>query len=274
MMLIAAGSFIIEKPFKLALVQMKVTGGERSENVHRAGERIDEAAENGAEVVLLPEAMDLGWTHPSALTEAQSIPDGETCRLLIQKAQQHNLYICSGLVEKDEQRVFNSAVLIDPAGEVILKHRKINELDIGWPFYELGDRLNVVDTPLARIGVMICADAIADGQVLTRSLGSMGADVILSPCSWAVPANYDNTVQSYGGLWKNAYAPVAKDFSAWIIGVSNVGLMSDGPWKGWKGIGNSLAVNPEGEAVLWGPHGEEAEKILYVDITPSPAFLD
>ena len=260
---------MIEKPFKLALVQMKVTGGERAENLKRAEKRIDEAAAHGAEVVLLPEAMDLGWTHPSALSEAQPSPGGETCQIVMQKAKQHRIYICAGLVERAGETVYNSAVLINPQGEIILKHRKINELDIGRTYYALGDRLGVVKTDRATFGLMICADAIADGQVLTRSLGHMGADVILSPCSWAVPADYNNKKVPYGGLWKNAYSPAAKDFSMWIAGASNVGWLSDGPWKGWKGIGNSLVINPEGEAVLWGPHGEEAENILYVDIEPT-----
>ncbi len=122
---------------------MKVVGGDRAANLDHAGEMIAEAAQNGAQFVLLPEAMDLGWTDPSALTEAEAIPEGKTCRILSEMAIKYNLYICSGLIEKDGDKVFNSAVIIDPKGEVILLHRKINELDIGHPYYALGDRLNV-----------------------------------------------------------------------------------------------------------------------------------
>ena len=39
-------------------------------------------ADEGATVVVLPEAMTLGWTHPSARTEAEAIPGGETCTVL------------------------------------------------------------------------------------------------------------------------------------------------------------------------------------------------
>ena len=60
--------------FTLALIQMLVIGGDRQSNLKHAGERIKEAAQHGADIILLPEAMDLGWTDPSALTEAQSIP--------------------------------------------------------------------------------------------------------------------------------------------------------------------------------------------------------
>jgi predicted amidohydrolase len=254
--------------FTLALIQMLVIGGDRQANLQHAGERIREAALHGADIILLPEAMDLGWTHPSALSDAQAIPEGETCQFLLAQAQKFNIYIVSGLIEKDGDTVYNSAVLINPAGNVILKHRKINELDIGHPYYAVGDRLNVAKTELGSLGLMICADANTPDLLLTRSLCYMGADVILSPCSWAVRADHDNTEEPYGDLWKNAYKPVAKDFSVWIAGCSNVGWMNGGPWKGWQGIGCSLVIDPHGDEALFGPFGVDADTILYVDVAP------
>jgi predicted amidohydrolase len=259
-----------QKAFKLALCQMKVVGGDRAANLNHAGEMIAEAAQNGAQFVLLPEAMDLGWTDPSALTQAEAIPGGKTCSFLSKMATRHQLYICSGLIEKDGEKVYNSAVIINPAGEVILLHRKINELDIGHPYYALGDRLNVCHTEFGTLGLLICADANTDEYVLTRSLAYMGADVILSPSSWAVVADHDNTKDPYGGMWKDAYKPIAKDFRVWIASCSNVGWMTGGPWKGWKGIGCSMVIGPGGTDVLHAPYGEDADTILYVDIKPEP----
>ena len=71
-----------QKSFKLALCQMKVVGGNRAVNLTHAGDMIAEAARNGADLILLPEAMDLGWTDPSALTEAEPVPEGKTCAFL------------------------------------------------------------------------------------------------------------------------------------------------------------------------------------------------
>ena len=258
------------KPFKLAVAQMKVVGGDRETNLKHAGEMIKEAADRGAQFILLPEAMDLGWTDPSALTGAEPIPEGKTVRFLSEMAIKYQVYICSGLIEKEGNTVYNSAVIIDPQGEVILLHRKINELGIGHPYYVLGDRLNVCHTEFGTIGLMICADANTDDYVLTRSLAYMGADVILSPSSWAVQADHDNEKKPYGGLWRNAYKPVAKDFRIWIASSSNVGWMTGGPWKGWKGIGCSMVIGPDGQEVLNAPYGADADTILYVDIKPEP----
>ena len=261
-------SQVIKKPFKLALAQMSVVGGDREANLKHAGEMISEAVEQGAQFILLPEAMDLGWTDPSALTEAEPIPEGKTARFLSDMAQKHKVFVCSGLIEKDGDKVYNSAVLIDPTGEVILVHRKINELDIGHPYYALGERLNVCHTEFGTIGLMICADASTGDRVIPRALAYMGADVILSPSSWAVVADHNNQSDPYGGMWKDAYKPVAKDFRVWIASCSNVGWMTGGPWKGWKGIGCSMVIGPGGHEVVNAPYGATADTILYVDILP------
>jgi predicted amidohydrolase len=194
---------------------------------------------------------------------------GEAADRLCAAAARYGLHVCAGLTERAGAHVFNAAVLIDPSGRIILKHRKINELSIAHNCYELGDRLNVVDTELGRLGLMICADAFAEGQVLSRALGCMGAQVILSPAAWAVPANHDPVREPYGALWREHYIPVAREYGAWIIGVSNVGPITAGPWAGRKCIGCSLAIDPTGTEVLQGPYGESAATVLWVDLAPA-----
>jgi len=259
------------RPFQLALLQMHVDGGQPARNLARAEGLIRTAAADGAECVLLPEALDAGWTHPAARTLAQPIPDGEPCRRLAAAARQHGVYVCAGLTERDGDRVFNSAVLIDRQGQVLVKHRKVNELEIGRPFYDRGDRLNVCPTEFGTWGLMICADGFADGLVLSRALGQLGAEVILSPCAWAVPADHDNAAEPYGELWRRSYMPVAREFALWIAGASNVGWMTAGPWAGRQAIGCSLVIGPRGEEVLQGPYGVSAETILRVRVTPLAA---
>lgn len=134
---------------------MYVEGGNRQRNLLHAEEFIAAAATHGADIALLPEAMDLGWTHPSCISDADSIPEGETCRRLRKMAREHGMYICSGLVEKTDDQIYDSAVMIDRAGNILLVHKKINELEIGHAYYGLGDRLGVCRTELGTIGLMI-----------------------------------------------------------------------------------------------------------------------
>lgn len=256
------------KNFKLAIIQMYVEPGNLEKNLSHAGDLIHEASENGADIALLPEIMDLGWTHPSARDLAYEIPGGLTCSRLCEMARINKIYVCCGIAEKEGNTVYNSAVIIDSAGRVLIKHRKLNELDIAHDLYEQGDRLNVCKTPWGTIGLMICADANAKDHVLTRSLCYMGADVILSPSSWAVPPDHDNKAEPYGDTWRKAYLPVAREFSVWIASASNVGPVTAGPWKNWKCIGCSMLAGPDGKEKLLGPYGEKAEQIIYYDIDP------
>jgi hypothetical protein len=53
-----------------------------------------------------------------------------------------------------------------------------------------------------------------------------------------------------------------------VIGVSNTGPLTDGPWKGRKCIGCSLAVGPGGEVLMRGPYGDDAEALLTVEVEP------
>ena len=261
--------------FKLALAQMRVVGGQPEANLARAAEMIARAAEAGADVVLLPECMDLGWMHPSAASRAEPVPRGRTCEFLRGAARQHRVYLCGGLVERDGddgragEAIYNSALLIDPAGQILLHHRKLNELVAAHTVYAQGDRLGVTRTPLGTLGLMICADGFAEGQVIARTLGYMGADVILSPSVWAVKPEWDNAATPYRHWWRPHYAPVARDFAMWIASASSVGQFHHlGERRDWPVIGNSLVFDPEGEEALCGPFGSDAEALLFIDIEP------
>jgi predicted amidohydrolase len=264
---------IPSQSFKLALVQMRVEPGRKADNLHHATELVAQAASRGAQVIVLPEAMPLGWTDPSAMTQADEIPGGEACAVFCELARRHRVFLCSGLVERAGEQAFNAALLLGPQGEILLHHRKLNELEIGHACYAQGDRLQVAQTPLGTFGVMICSDAFARGQIVSRTLGLMGADIILSPSAWAVSADHDNAKTPYGQLWRDSYCPVARDFRLWIAGVSNVGRITSGPWQGRQCIGSSLLVDPNGEVVLQGPYGVAAEAVLCAQVTlrPRPA---
>ncbi len=253
--------------------QMLVRPGEPEANLRRARQLIAEAAEGKCRIVVLPECLDLGWTHPSARELAQPIP-GPAFDRLAAEAARYGIHVVAGLTERDNLRIYNTAVLIGPNGRLLLKHRKINILDIARDLYSVGDRLGVVDTELGRIGIDICADNFPSSLCLGHALARMGARVLLSPCAWAVPAGYDNTAHPYGtDLWHHAYRELARLYEMPVIGVSNVGHITEGPWAGRHCIGSSLAVDARGEVLSEGPFGVDAESLLIVpvDITPVPA---
>jgi len=261
--------------FRVGMGQILVAGGQTAANLSRAVVAIQRAAERGCRLVVLPECLDLGWTDPSARSQAVAIPGPHT-ELLGQAARESRIYVAAGLVERAGDRLYNAAVLIAPTGKIVLHHRKINELDIGLDLYSVGDRLGVAETELGTIGLSICADNFCSSLAIAHVLARMGAQLIVSPSAWAVIAehdntNHDNTGERYGKRWRDSYTELTRLYDLNVIGVSNVGEITDGPWVGRKCIGCSLAMGPGGEILAEGPYGENAEAMLCVDVqTRSP----
>lgn len=260
--------------YRVGMGQILVEGGQPEANLRRATAAIRSAAEQGCKFVVLPECLDLGWTDPSARTRAVPIP-GPYADILRLAAREHRVHVAAGLVERAGDRLFNSAVLLSPTGEILLHHRKINELDIGLDLYSVGDRLGVVETELGTLGLSICADNFCSSLAIAHVLARMGAQLILSPSAWAVIANHDNTNhdntgERYGKRWRDSYTELTKLYDLTVIGVSNVGPITGGPWAGRKCIGCSLALGPGGVLLAEGPYGERAETLMCIEVQPRP----
>jgi predicted amidohydrolase len=253
---------------RIGMAQTLVKGGQPGPNIDRAVAAIRRAPGLGCRAVVLPECLDLGWTDPSARELAAPIPGPHVARLA-DAARSAGVYVAAGLVERSGSRLFNAAVLIGPTGDVLLHHRKINELDIVLDLYSVGDRLGVAKTELGTVGLATCADNFSDSLAVGHVLARMGAQLILSPCAWAVDADHDNASDPYGQLWIDAYSELARLYDVTVVGVSNVGWLTAGPWKGRKCIGCSLAVGSQG-VLARGPYGEAAEAVTVVEVEPRP----
>jgi predicted amidohydrolase len=256
--------------YRVGMGQILVEGGRPQANLDRAVDAIRRGAQ-GCRLVVLPECLDLGWTDPSARDLAQPIPGPHADRLA-QAASAHKVHVAAGLVEWAGGRLYNAAVVFGPGGDLLLHHRKINELDIALDLYSVGDRLGVVETELGSLGLAVCADNFASSLAVGHVLARMGAQVLLSPSAWEVEAGHDNEREPYGQLWRDSYTELARLYDLTVIGVSYVGWMTGGPWKGRKCIGCSLAVGPGGDILAQGPYGEDAEALVEVEVRPRPPF--
>jgi predicted amidohydrolase len=256
---------MLTEPIRLGMGQLLVECGEPAANLQRAQTMIRSAAHAGCRVVVLPECLDLGWTFPGARQLAQPIP-GSTSDLICATAADGGIYVVAGITEKAGDRLYNSAILVSPHGKILLKHRKINEPDIAHDLYSLGTSVGVAETELGRIAINICADNFPDSLALAHAQCEMGCRILLSPCTWAVDADHDNRKEPYGSLWTGAYSSIARQNRIPVVGVSNVGWLTAGPWQGRKCIGCSLAIGADGEVLAQAPYGESAEQLILVEI--------
>ena len=250
---------------KVGMIQLLVEGGEPGRNMERAIKYIDIASKSNIDIALLPETLDLAWTHPCVPEEAEQIP-GKRSEMLSEAARRNNIYICAGLTEKDGDEIYNTAIFINNKGEIILKHRKINLLwNVEYPqYYSVGQLLNVVDTKWGKIGVNICADNYIDGLHIGHTLARMGAQVILSPSSWTVDYSIIEGMDPYKEKWLKPYKILASYYNIVVLGSTSVGYIVGGPYEGKKMIGCSLAVDKNG-VIAQGEFNEFASDVKIVE---------
>ena len=247
----------------IGMAQMLVEPGRLDANLGRAKDMVQQAAAAGCDAVVLPECLDLGWTHESARALAAPVP-GRVSEFLSELAADAGVLLAAGLTERAGPRIYNAALLISAEGETLRHHRKVNELDFARALYSTGSSLEVADTALGGVGLVICADNAASSSALGDALGLMGANLILSPSAWAVPPGHDNGRTPYGGEWEDTYVPLAQKHDMPVIGVSNVGPVVGGEWNGWRCIGASLAIGRDGSVLAQGPYGVDAEELIVV----------
>lgn len=249
---------------KIGIGQLLVEGGEPERNLDRARKLIEQSVAQNCDLVLLPETLDLAWTHPSVFEESEPIP-GPRSDFFSEIAKKHSVWLCLGLTENENNNNYNTAILINNEGEIVHKYRKINLLEVEFPFYQIGQSISVVDTPFGKIGINICADNYSDALCLGHSLARMGAQIILSPSSWTVDHYVTEEMNPYNDKWIKPLSEIATLYEIPVLSTTCVGYIVGGPYEGKKMIGCSLAVDKNGK-VTQGEFNEFAGDLKVVDI--------
>lgn len=240
------------KGFVLALCQLQV-GMNKEENLQRAREMVVQAVQKGAQLVVLPEMFQCPYDGKYFPSFAEEIPGGETTRFLIELARELGIYLCGGSIpEQGTDGIYNTSLLLDPEGKISLKHRKIHLFDIDVPggitfresdTLQAGDQLGVLETPLGRLGLMICYDIRF--PELVRLLALQGAEMILLPAAFnriTGPPHWELTLRAR-----------ALDNQVFVVGVSP----ARNDTASYVAYGHSLVADPWGKVVVEGGEGEE-----------------
>ncbi len=158
---------------RIAVVSNLVTE-DVARNQNRILQLATEAINNEAELLLFPETAATGLVisgNPeNDLKIAETIP-GPRNKQWSSLSAEYGIYFGAGLLERDGKRIFDSAVLFNPDGELILHYRRN---DSGWhsldddpKIYCEDDQIPVVDSPIGRLAFLICGDLWND-EVLRR----------------------------------------------------------------------------------------------------------
>jgi len=171
---------------RLATVHYTPKGGKSVMDSCRQFEPlVADAARQKAGLVVLPETLTATGNGLSYAQAAEPIP-GPSTEYFGQLARKHALHLVAGLVERDRHMVFNTSVLIGPDGKLIGKYRKVTlprtEIEAG---VTPGTEYPVFDTPLGKIGMMICYDGFFPEPA--RQLSMRGAEIIAFPVAGCNP---------------------------------------------------------------------------------------
>jgi len=247
------------RSIKIAMAQIFSLDGDRSGNFVRVENAIREAKNGAAEIVCFPETVILGWVNPEAHERACPIP-GEDSGRLCELAKEYRIYLCAGLAEKAGTKLYDSAVLIDATGRILLKHRKINILtELMNPPYRPGKEVNAVETKFGKIGLLICADTHKD-KILKR-MAALKPDLLLVPYGYA---ELENNWPEHGKQLEKVVNEAGRKIGASVIGTNLVGEITKGAWKGRIFGGHSVAADKNGKTLAIATDRDRDIKIVSI----------
>ncbi|MGI8678775.1 MAG: carbon-nitrogen family hydrolase [Jatrophihabitans sp.] len=209
---------------------------------------IDEAAAQGARLVVLPEMFATGFSmRPERVAEDEG---GATEQFLLDHAARHDLTMIASIAQRGSDGAFrNNAVVAHPNGET-QRYAKIHPFSYAGEHerYAPGDRHLTVDIDGLRVSVFVCYDLrFAD------EFWPLAGDTDL----YVVPANWPAARHEH---WRLLLRARAVENQAYVIGVNRVGQAGDLPHAGGSAI-----VDPLGTVLF---EGDDAARVLLADVDP------
>ncbi|MBW6434345.1 carbon-nitrogen hydrolase [Actinoplanes hulinensis] len=256
---------------RVAAAQIEA-GQDVTENLAACLRVIDAAAEQRAQLVVLPEFCNhLSWYASRAQAhERATRPSGEFLTAIAERARRHGIWIKINLTHAHPDGTTGGTnFLFDPAGEVVGTCDKQTLMGAENDFLEPGATVGpVLETPLGRIGMYACMEGVINE--VARGLALRGAQVLL------------NSLNSFALDEADLHIPVrAAENKVWVVAANKVGplLPRDElpaiaerlgvPPEWLHGAGESQIVAPDGTVVAKAPRTGEA--VVVADIDPTLA---
>ena len=156
---------------RVAAVQLSPVLHSRAGTMEKVVRAIADAAAGGAELVVFPETVvpyypyfsfvtppaQMGTEHLKLYDEAVVVP-GEETAAVASLARRHEIVVVLGVTERDHGTLYNTQLIFDATGELVLKRRKITPTFHERMLWGMGDGsgLRVVDTAVGRVGALAC----------------------------------------------------------------------------------------------------------------------
>jgi predicted amidohydrolase len=146
------------RTIQVAAIQMYSQVGDVAGNLCQAEARITEAAQAGAQLIVLPEVFNTGYQYVEANYQLAESRDGPTCRWLRDTAARFGIHLAGSLLLHRRGEIYDTLVLTAPDGRA-WDYDKLHPC--GWEraYFRPGRQPVVAETDLGKFGLMICYDA-------------------------------------------------------------------------------------------------------------------
>lgn len=222
----------------VALAQMTIATGDPGRNQETARTLAAEAAEQDADLLMLPELWPTGYDLDHADDHVAPLDSGPF-GFMAGLAQTHQMHVLGTALEANPHGLpYNTAALYGPDGDLAGVYRKVHLIPLmDEPGHmSAGDALPVFDLPWGRVALAICYDLRFPKQ--WRSYTDAGAQVILIPAEWPV-----RRVEH----WRLLLRARAVENQLFVAGCNRAGADTDGEFGG-----HSAAVDPWGQVLVEG----------------------
>lgn len=240
---------------RLAMYQM-MNHGSMESNLARSLQAIAEAAAAGADLILFPEVQltEFFPQYPCRDASAYRVtPDSDIIHQFRAAAKAHHIMVVPNVYLQEDDNAYDASMLIDPDGRIAGIQRMVHVAQAEH-FYERDyytpseTGFAVYDTPVGRIGMVICFDRHYPESIRTEAL--LGADLILIPTV--------NTRQEPMEMFEQEIRVQAFQNSVFIAMCNRVGQEGDMDYAG-----ESLVVNADGNTIS---KADDTEHLILVDI--------
>ena len=214
---------------RAAAVQMQSQNGLIEANLEHAVGLVEQAAEKGAALVLLPEFVPTGYEMTSAIWDAAEPRVGTTVNWLKDNSRRLNVWLGTSFLEADGEDFFNTFVLTAPDGQEAGRVRK--QTPAVWEaFFTKGDPgPHVIQTELGKIGVGICYENLL--SYLPQMLYRQSVDMVLMPHSAPMPTRNPLCSAAYLEFYHDTQLSDCARRSAHLLGVPAVMANKCGLWQ-------------------------------------------
>ena len=240
---------------KIAAVQM-TTGVDIEKNIHTAHKLVAEAAEQGAELVVLPEVFACYDSQKYlAIGKKELTPDGLLRASMAKWAKEYQLTLVGGTIavlDEQSQKVYPRTYVYGPNGEELGQYDKIHLFDVDVAdghgsyresdMFKAGNEVVVVNTPVGNIGLTICYDLRF--PYLYDRLRKEGADIIVVPAAF--------TEVTGKAHWHSLLRARAIETQCYIVAANQWGQHSQTRTT----FGHSMVIDPWGEVLAELPEQE------------------